>query len=92
KYNATIIMVSHNMDDIARVATKVAVMNKGKLAMYGPCSEVFGRIDELRAMGLGVPKAAGISDKLIKAGKNIPFCLDINRLAESIVAQWRKKC
>ena len=53
----TIILVSHNMDDVADHADRVLVMEDGQLKMDGKTGEVFARKDELTEMGLGVPQA-----------------------------------
>ena len=52
---ATMIFVSHSMEDIARLAQKVLVMNQGRMAMFAPTEEVFARAGELRDMGLDIP-------------------------------------
>ena len=54
---ATIVMVSHSMDDVAALAERVIVMNHGKVAMDGTPREIFSRGEELRAIGLDVPQA-----------------------------------
>ncbi|MCQ2462245.1 MAG: energy-coupling factor transporter ATPase [Clostridia bacterium] len=61
---STVIFVSHNMDDIAKIATRVLVVNDGKEAMYGTVDEVFSRCDELKAMGLDVPAVTDLFMKL----------------------------
>ena len=53
----TIVLVSHNMDDVADHADRVLVMENGQLKMDGKTEEVFVRKDELTEMGLGVPQA-----------------------------------
>ena len=53
----TIILVSHNMDDVANHADRVLVMEDGQLKMDGKTEEIFVQKDELTAMGLGVPQA-----------------------------------
>ena len=53
--NATIIMVSHSMNDVARLTDRLLVMNNSKLAMDGTPEEVFVRAEELLAMGLDIP-------------------------------------
>ena len=53
----TIVLVSHNMDDVANHADRVLVMEDGQLKMDGKTEEVFARRKELTAMGLGVPQA-----------------------------------
>jgi energy-coupling factor transport system ATP-binding protein len=51
----TVLLVSHSMEDIARVAKRVLVMNEGHIAMYAPTEEVFSRAAELEAIGLSIP-------------------------------------
>jgi energy-coupling factor transport system ATP-binding protein len=68
----TVIMVSHNMDDIATLATRLVVMGKGELRMTGTPREVFKRRDELRAIGLGVPQGAELCHRLRERGFAIP--------------------
>ena len=68
-----IILVSHNMNDVARYADKVLVMNKGELAMSGTPSEVFARSEELREMGLDLPDLTVLGEKLNEAGVTVPL-------------------
>ena len=65
----TIILVSHNMDDVADHADRVLVMEDGQLKMDGKTGEVFTRKDELTEMGLGVPQA-------------VEFYLDLKEILE----------
>ncbi len=65
----TIILVSHNMDDVADHADRVLVMEDGQLKMDGKTGEVFARKDELTEMGLGVPQA-------------VEFYLDLKEILE----------
>ncbi|MBE6782475.1 MAG: energy-coupling factor transporter ATPase [Ruminococcaceae bacterium] len=68
KTGSTVIIVSHSMEDVARLATKALVMNKGEVAMYGTIDEVYSRADELVTMGLNVPQITRIFMELKKAG------------------------
>ena len=52
----TVIFVSHSMEDVARVAGRIIVMNQGKIAMDGKPADIFSRPEELRSMGLDVPQ------------------------------------
>lgn len=54
-HNATVIVVSHSMEDIAAVTDKVLVMNKGEVALFGDTRAVFSKAEKLKALGLGVP-------------------------------------
>ena len=68
----TIIMVSHSMDDVARYATRLAVLNRGRLVMLGTPGEVFSRAEELEAMGLSVPQATSLARMLRERGIDLP--------------------
>ncbi len=72
KYKATIIMISHNMDDIVAVADRVVVMHHGKKALDGTVSEVFSRHEEILSLGLELPTVSALVYNLNKQGKNIP--------------------
>lgn len=64
----TVILVSHSMEDIARVADRALVMNKGKVAMLDKIEQVFSRREELEAMGLRVPQITKIMSLLEAKG------------------------
>jgi energy-coupling factor transport system ATP-binding protein len=68
----TTIMVSHNMDDIATLATRLIVMSKGTLMMTGTPREIFKRADTLKSVGLGVPQGAELTHRLIAEGFDLP--------------------
>lgn len=54
----TVILVSHNMEDIARLVNRVVVMNKGRIELDGTVTEVFADIKRLESMGLSAPQVA----------------------------------
>lgn len=60
----TILLVSHNMGDIAKLADRVLVMNRGRLVMNGTPAEVFSRRELLWEMGLGLPPATEFMERL----------------------------
>lgn len=66
----TLVMVSHSMEDISRLATRIAVMQNGNLSMIGSPTEIFAQDEALLEMGLDIPPAVRISDALRQ--KNIP--------------------
>jgi energy-coupling factor transport system ATP-binding protein len=70
-YNMTIIIVSHSMEDVARIAQKVVVMNKGKVALKGRPEEVFKEVDLLEKIGLAVPQVTYLMRELKKRGFDI---------------------
>ena len=67
----TVVIVSHSMDDVARFATKVIVMNSSKVEMSGTVDEVFERASRLREIGLSVPQITEIFIKLREKGYNV---------------------
>lgn len=71
KYNMTIILVSHSMEDVAKIAEKVIVMNKGKVALKGTPSEVFKEVDTLEKIGLGVPQVTYLMRELRNKGFHV---------------------
>ena len=68
----TIVMVSHSMDDVASLAERVIVMNRGEVYMDGAPREVFSRGDDLRAIGLDVPQAVELAQRLRERGLPVP--------------------
>lgn len=82
----TVILVSHNMDDIARLADRVFVMHKGKLIKSGTPREIFKNPEELNAIGLDVPSSSAFAAELNSRGFNIGNVLTIDELADEIVA------
>lgn len=93
---ATIVMVSHSMDDVASLAERVIVMNHGRVAMDGAPREVFSRGAELRAIGLDVPQAVLLADKLRERGFDVPQGVyrveEIKAVIESIVGKGARAC
>lgn len=68
KTGSTIIFVSHNMDDVAVVADRVIVMNKGKVEISGTIEEVYSQGEKLASLGLDVPEITTVFLSLKKAG------------------------
>lgn len=68
KSKMTVILVSHSMEDVARLVKRLIVMNQGKVAMDGTVAEVFTRGDELRGIGLNVPQIHLLVEELISRG------------------------
>ena len=54
-YNATVIIISHNMEDMALLADKLLVLNKGKVEMFDTVKNVFAQYEKLKEIGLSVP-------------------------------------
>ena len=84
--NLTILLVSHNMDDAARLADRILVLDKGHLAMDGTPQEVFSHYDELHSIGLSTPSASELLHLLKQKGLNVnPNIFDEDEAAEEIV-------
>ena len=68
----TVLLVSHTMEDVARFADKIIVMNKGRLEMFAPTKEVFSRGEELESFGLKIPQITKIMRQLRQKGFDVP--------------------
>ena len=66
--DTTVLLVSHSMEDVARTAKKVLVMNGGRIAMYAPTAEVFSRAEELESIGLSIPAVTKVFMRLREKG------------------------
>ena len=67
-----IIFVSHSMEDVAKTAERVIVMNAGHVEMQGTVAEVFAQAEHLQKIGLNVPQVTLLTDKLRLAGYDLP--------------------
>lgn len=81
----TVIAITHNMDE-AILADRIAVMDGGRIVMDGSPAEIFSREEELTAMGLGVPQAAMLANRLRRAGMDLPEGLLDERSAADAIA------
>lgn len=72
KYNATIIIISHNMEDMALIADKLVVMNKGEMVLFDTTDNVFRQHELLKSIGLNVPMVTQIMLLLMKKGIDLP--------------------
>ena len=70
--NTTILMVSHSMDDMARLANRLIVMSEGRIVADGTPREIFAREDMMTSIGLGVPDAARLCHALRDRGFDLP--------------------
>lgn len=87
KSGRTILLVSHSMEDIVKYATKVLVMNKGRLFCYNDTDKVFERTEELAGIGLDVPQITRMSHILKEKGIDIGSDIyTTERAAERLLA------
>ena len=82
--NATIIMVSHSMNDVALLTDRLIVMNGARKAMDGPPSEVFTHGWELMDMGLDIPEVTQVFLQLQKLGLQLPSVYTMEQAAEAL--------
>ena len=68
----TVILVSHSMEDVAKLADRIIVMHKGKAAMTGTPREIFSRPAELESMGLAAPQMSYVFASLKEKGFDVP--------------------
>ncbi len=91
KNNNTVILVSHSMEDVGKLADRLFVMNKGQLALSGKPSEVFKQADFLEGIGLGVPQIVKLSDALKAKGYDIKKeIVSINDAKEELLRLLRR--
>lgn len=84
----TVVMVSHNMDDLARFADKILVLNEGRQFAFGTPAEVFAQGEALRRIGLDVPAPQKLADELNQVGFTLTRDLyDVETLAEDLSHQ-----
>ena len=68
---STVLVVSHSMEDISKIATRVLVMNESKLAYYDTVDAVFSHSEELKSMGLNIPALTSLFLRLKEKGYNV---------------------
>lgn len=77
----TIVLASHDMDDVALLARRVYVLHEGRIVLEGPTRKVFAQGPQLRSMGLGVPPMAALMEGLSARGLHVPR--DVLTIAEA---------
>ena len=90
--NATIMMVSHSMEDVARLTDRLLVMNGSKLAMDAPPAQVFTHAEELTQMGLNIPQVTQVFLELKKLGLDVKNVYTIDQAAAEIKRLKEGKC
>ena len=88
----TVVMVSHNMDDISSLATRLVVMSRGRMVLTGTPREVFQHRELLESIGLGIPQAAELTQQLIAEGYPLPADLYTpEEVAQALLGLPRKE-
>ena len=88
KLGITVILVSHSMEDVAKLVSRIIVMHRGKCVMTGTPREVFARVDEVEKMGLAAPQISYVFEKLAK-NMNIDVPLDVYTTNEAADVLYR---
>lgn len=92
KEKNTILLVSHNMGDIAELADKIIVMEKGKIVLTGTPQEVYEKADYIEKIGLGLPPAMMLMRALKQRGKKVETnIMTIDEAEEQIINLIRSK-
>ena len=86
KHDATIMMVSHSMDDVARLTDRLLVLNGSRLAMDGTPAEVFARAEELIGMGLNIPQVTRVFLELRKLGLDVEPVYTLQQAVDVLTA------
>ncbi len=91
-HGITVVMASHNMDDVAALADRVVVLNKGQAVLAGPAGKVFADFAAIRGAGLELPFPCEVIDRLNESGFGIEGApLTTEAAAEEIYDRLRDK-
>ena len=90
--NATIMMVSHSMNDVARLTDRLLVLNRGTLAMSGTPREVFANAEQLLQMGLDIPEVTRIFLKLQQKGLPVEPVYTMQQAVDALCALRGGNC
>ena len=89
-HNATIILVSHSMEEMARTVDRIVVVDDGRIPFSGSPREVFAHGDELERMGLGVPQMTRVFNRLRAMGVDIgPSVYTIEQAKAAVLAKLK---
>ena len=83
--NAAVLMVSHSMEDVARLTDRLLVMNGSRLAMDAPPEQVFERVEELLAMGLSIPQVTQVFLRLREMRVDVKNVYTLEQAAEELL-------
>ena len=72
KRKITVILVSHSMEDVAKLVDRIIVLSKGKIAITGTPKEVFAQVEKLESIGLAAPQISYVFSELIERGYDVP--------------------
>lgn len=90
-FGTTILLVSHSMEDVARYASKILVMNESKLFCYDETAKVFERAEEISQMGLSVPQITRVFNELKSRGIDLGEEVYTVKFAKELLVDILKK-
>ncbi|HHY46321.1 MAG TPA: energy-coupling factor transporter ATPase [Firmicutes bacterium] len=91
-HGLTVILVSHSMEDIARLVQRIVVMHEGRIVMDGPTREIFLQVSTLTRVGLGVPQVTMLMHKLREMHKDVRLdVLTVEEAKREILSLLRKE-
>lgn len=88
---STVLLVSHSMEDVAKFADKILVMNKAKVFCYDDTPEVFKHSEELTNIGLAVPQVTRVFNRLKQSGIDIRTDVYTTKFARKIILEYLEK-
>lgn len=92
KGKVSIVLVSHSMEDVAKLVKKVVVLYRGKIHMMGTPKEIYSNAEELKKIGLGIPQIAEIVSELRKRKFNIkPDVITVEEAKMEILKEIRRR-
>lgn len=86
----TVILVSHSMEDVAKVAKNIVVMNNGSIYMHAPVANVFEKGEELEKIGLSIPQVTMLINRLRQMGAELPKDIYTVKYATNILSEAMK--
>lgn len=90
--DTTIVLVSHSMEEVAQLATRMIVMDKGEVRMDGTPREIFKREKELEAIGLGVPQVRSAMTMLREKGLDVEEnCITVDEALKELTNWWEAR-
>ena len=87
----TVILVSHSMEDVAKLTDRIIVMHKGRVAMSGTPGEIFSHPMELEQMGLAAPQISYVFARLREKGYDVPTDIYTVEEARDALLKWIKQ-
>lgn len=91
KNNITIVLISHSMEDIAKLVNRIIIMKNGKIHLDKSTKEAFSDVDDLKKVGLNVPQITELMDTLRKKGHNFSEnILTVDEAFKEIKRELRK--